>query len=470
MSASTVSLALTKTSDAVAKALLAIPEDQWFDRKSSRIAPRDLADSLIAMANADGGTVVVGLRGGHVEGTDGGVKKRNALMQANVDFCVPPVHARMKLVDCARDDGTPDHLLIIEIEPSDVVHANVKDEVYLRVGDEDRRLGFNQRQELVYDKGQSSYEVRPVARAGSIALDDDLLRDYAAAAGATDPSRLLEARGLRKGALLTIAGCLLFASNPQEFLPEAFLRVLRFRGTERGSGARQQLISDMRIEGPIPSLILNARAAIAATQPGRRALTSAGTFASVALIPEAAWLEGVVNAVVHRSYSVAGDHIRVEIFDDRMEISSPGRFPGLVDLTDPTNTTRFARNPRIARVCSDLQFGQELGEGIRRMYEEMRLAGLSDPVYRQTSGSVQLTLVAEVVDRALEKRLPEHARAITSALREAGRLSTGEIGATIGVSRPTAQRELATLREAGVIEWIGKSPRDPRAYWQIRTT
>ena len=449
---------------------MAIPEDQWFDRKSVRIAPRDLADSLIAMANADGGILVVGLHSGQVEGIDGRAEKLNSLMQANVDFCVPPVHARTEPVSCVRDDGASDHLLIVDIEPSDMVHANVKDEVYLRVGDEDRRLSFSQRQELLYDKGQSTYEVRAVADAGLQELDDDLLASYVDAVGATDPNRVLDARGLRKGDSLTIAGCLLFARDPQRFLPEAFLRVLRFRGTERGTGARQQLISDLRIDGPIPTLLVNARAAISATQPARRALTSAGTFASVALIPQDAWLEGVVNAVVHRSYSVAGDHIRVEIFDDRIEISSPGRFPGLVDLSDPSDATRFARNPRIARVCADLRFGQELGEGIRRMYEEMRLAGLNDPIYRQTSGSVRLTLLGEPVDRALEARLPEHARAITAALREGGRLSTGEIAAVIGVSRPTAQRELATLRDAGVIDWIGKSARDPRAYWQLRTT
>ena len=69
------------------------------------------------------------------------------------------------------------------------------------------------------------------------------------------------------------------------------------------------------------------------------------------------------------------------------------------------------------------------------MFEEMRQAGLNDPIYRQTSGSVQLTLLAEPVDRELEARLPQHARAITSALREAARLSTGEIAETLGVSR-----------------------------------
>lgn len=187
------------------------------------------------------------------------------------------------------------------------------------------------------------------------------------------------------------------------------------------------------------------------------------------LVPEDAWLEGIVNAVVHRSYSMVGDHIRVEIFDDRIEVSSPGRFPGLVDLEDPLMTTRFARNPRIARVCADLNFGQELGEGIRRIFEEMRHAGLTDPVYRQTSGSVELKLLAEPVDRRLEAGLPESARAIAAALRSAGRLSTGEVKDLLGVSRPVVQRELAGLKDAGLVEWVGKSPNDPRAYWRLKT-
>lgn len=253
-------------------------------------------------------------------------------------------------------------------------------------------------------------------------------------------------------------------------MPEALVRVLRYRGRERGTGARQQLLDDIRVEGPIPTQLINAREEIKRLQPARRALTSSGRFAPVPLVPEDAWLEGLVNAVVHRSYSVAGDHIRVEIFDDRIEISSPGRFPGLVDLTDPIRATRFARNPRIARVCADLHFGQELGEGIKRMFEEMRGAGLSDPAYHQTAGSVQLLLSGEPIDRELAARLPGHARAIVTALRQAERLSTGEIQDLLGVSRPVAQRELALLRDEGVVEWVGKSAKDPRAYWQLAPT
>jgi len=448
--------------------LVSLPEDQWFERKSCRIAPRDLAKTLIGFANADGGTLVIGLDDGEVEGTDGNAERRNAQLQANVDLCIPPVPAKHWLVACVDRTGEPNELVVFRVEPGESVHANQKDEVFLRVGDENRRLGFAQRQELLFDKGQASYEARPSGASLDL-VDRSLLDGYARWAGVSDPMRLLHARGLADDGELTIAGCLLFAEAPQAFLPEAFIRVLRYQGRERGSGTRQQLIDDVRLEGPIPEQLRAAREQVERLQPTRRALNEEGTFEDTPLVPDDAWLEGIVNATVHRSYSMAGDHIRVEIFDDRIEISSPGRFPGLVDLDDPLQTMRFARNPRIARVCADLSLGQELGEGIRRMFEEMRQAGLTDPVYRQTSGSVELQLLAEPVDRRLEARLPGHSRVIARILRSAGRMSTGEVTEALGISRPVVQKELNALREAGIVEWVGKSPKDPRAYWQLRT-
>jgi len=119
-------------------------------------------------------------------------------------------------------------------------------------------------------------------------------------------------------------------------------------------------------------------------------------------------------------------------------------------------------------VCADLNFGQELGEGIRRIYEEMRIAGLADPTYAQTSGSVRLTLTSTAVDRALEARLPEGSRDLARLIREAGRASTGDLVSATGRSRPVVIRQLKALADSNVIEWVGSSPKDPRAYWRLR--
>lgn len=452
----------------VGRALSAVAEDQWFDRKSFRIAARELANVEIGFANADGGVIVVGIHDGEVEGSDSSPSHRNELCQAHIQFCQPPVPVKTRLLDCQRADGGADQLLVIEIPPGEAVYANVRDEVYLRIGDENRRLTYPQRQELLYDRGHGSYEGRIVEEATFGDLDYNLLVGYAKALRHPEPERLLRARGLAaENSRLTIGGVLLFAEHPQRVLPEAFIRVLHYSGNERGTGARQRLIRDEKIEGPIARQLIRAREIVAEEQPRRRALASSGEFEAVPLVPEDAWLEGIVNAAVHRSYSLAGDHIRVEIFSNRIEITSPGRFPGLVDVANPVDAPRYARNPRIARVCADQNFGQELGEGIRRMFEEMRLAGLTDPLYDQSSASVRLTLLGEPVDRRLEARLPRGSRLIMSALRDAGSLSTGEIAETIGVSRPTAANHLKTLQAAGLIVWTGKSANDPRASWSL---
>jgi ATP-dependent DNA helicase RecG len=209
--------------------------------------------------------------------------------------------------------------------------------------------------------------------------------------------------------------------------------------------------------------------AVRGFEPTRRALGSEGVFVRQGIIPEDAWLEGIVNAIVHRSYSLGGDHIRVEIFDDRLEIESPGRFPGLVNLDDPRGVVRFARNPRIARVCADLDFGQELGEGIRRMFEEMRARGLAAPLYTQTVGTVRLTLSAAMIDPRLAATLPEGYLAIIDAIRRGGNLSTGDLCEFLKLSRPATLRRLNSLQEAGLIDWVGKSSKDPRAFWRLHS-
>lgn len=459
--------ALTSGPTSLGSGLLTATEDQWFERKSCRIEARKLAEAVVAFANADGGVIAIGLSSGSVEGTRADLKRRNAHMQVAVDFTQPVVPLTASLHACTRSTGEPDDILVLEIPPSSTVHATTKDEVLLRVGDESRRLTFAQRRELLYDKGQAAYEMERVA-AGWNDLDRELLENYADRIGALDSRRLLRARGLMHDDQLTTAGCLLFSYEPGRWLPNAHVRVSRFRGSERGSGSRQQLIDDRRFEGPIPRVVSAVREFVRAVQPTRRALARSGTFEDTAVVPEDAWLEGIVNAVVHRSYSMGGDHIHVDIFDDRIEIESPGRFPGIVDFGDPLNITRFARNPRIARVCADLRIGQEFGEGIRRMYEEMRLSGLDDPLYHQTSGSVQLTLSGTSTTRRLDQRLPSSTRAIVTALRDGERLSTGEVAKLVAIARPTAIRHLHELQEAGVVEWIGKSAKDPRAYWKLR--
>lgn len=444
------------------KPLLNRTEDQWFDRKSGRIAAKDLAKPLVAFANAEGGYLVVGIHSGKVDGVS--ESKLNDLRQAASDFTEPPVRAHF---DQLTEDGRT--VLVISVSPGDLVHRTNTGDVFLRVGDESRKLGYREIQELEFDRGAGPYDGTQ-AGVEEDALDWSALEEFTQRIGASSPRKALEARNLlTRDGQITVAALLLFGRNPQHEFPQAYVRVLRYADVTRRAGAQQTLIegADLRIEGTLINQISSGADAIQELMPKRRALGPHGVFQSISQIPKDAWMEGLVNAVVHRSYSMMGDHIRVEIFPDRIEFHNPGRFPGIVDLEHPLQIARHARNPRIARVCADLGYAQELGEGVRRMYQEMAQQRLSDPKFIQRASGVSLELSTKP---ALSKTVSEQLTASELALYEAIRpihegLRTGEIADLVGISRPTALRRLRKLRGLNLIHWDGSSERDPSALW-----
>ena len=117
--------------------------------------------------------------------------------------------------------------------------------------------------------------------------------------------------------------------------------------------------------------------------------------------PEFAWFEGLINAMAHRDYSIRGEYARVYIFDDRMEIFSPGKLPNMVTV-DNICETRFSRNPQICRVFSAFEWVRELNEGVGRMFREMGEQGLPDPEYSEPSDFA----VRMVLRKNIEQRIP----------------------------------------------------------------
>lgn len=446
------------------------PESQWVERKSVRIQPKDFATALVALANAEGGIIVVGVSDGALEDLTAHPAAINRLRQAPLTLCSPPVRATFHEMT-AESDRFRGPVLVVDVAPSDIVHET-GGSAYLRMGDSSMKLSNEQRRELAYDRGAAQFEALPAAITAVSELSaENIDRLTAAIEGSGPAERTLRARGLlTPRGEVTLAAFLLFADFPQEHYPSAHARVTRYHGDDRRIGSDQNITADQRVEGPIPDIITRTAAIVDAWQPTRQALRPEGRFGPVPLIPPSAWLEGIVNAVVHRSYSTVGDHIRVDIFDRRIEISSPGRFPGLVDLSTPLDITRYARNPRIARVCNDVGLTQERGEGIRRIFTDMRSVGLADPIYRQTSGSVILTLTTNGrLPDDIRTSLPRHAERVLEVLNSSDRpLGTGDIAEALHLARPTALKSLHALRDAGLIVWRGTSPRDPRATWSPR--
>lgn len=445
--------------------LLDLPENQWFERKSGVIKPADLAIPIVAMANSEGGVIVAGLSDSRVVPVSD--RADNDLRQAAVDFTRPPV--RIHVQELMTSEG---RVLVFRVGPGDHIHETNKGECYQRIGDESRRLTFAQRQELEWDRGAASFDGTTAPEASIDALSTTLLENYQHALGSASFELTLKARDLlTKTGDVTVAAYLLFAQRPQLSFPNAYVRILKYAEIDRRAGRTHTLEdgADIRCEGSLPTQITQAMTAIDELIPQRRALTDSGRFEGTPMIPRDAWLEGLVNAVVHRSYSIGGDHIRIEIFPNRIEITSPGRFPGMADPVNPESISRNARNPRIARVSADLGITQGLGEGIRRIFSEMRRVGLSDPMYIQTSEAVRLTLLAsDAVPSDVISSLGSGGMKILDALRLAQRpLGTGQITELVDLARPTVLRHLNQLREADLITWDGDSPKDPRATWRL---
>ncbi len=448
------------------------PEDQWLERKSARAGAQEIANTMVGFANAEGGIIVIGIHQGVIEGVSSS-SKVNDWRQAALDFTAPPVRHKFEYITCINPQGQNDEIALIEIEASERVHVNQKGETYLRVGDENRKLNTLESQELLYDKGESIYDGTVVAGSKMTDLDKALIEQYLKNIGAGQNQRdtVLKARGLTKevkGSIApTVAGILTLGKTPQMFLPHALVRVLAYQGSSRETGTRANVTYDRRIEGSISAQIDEVRRQLKRLLPLVMRLGGEGQFKKMTLVPEYVWLEAVVNAVIHRSYSIGGDHIRIEIFNDRIEVKSPGRLPGLVRLEN-IRSTRFARNPRIARALSDIRYGRELGEGVNRMFEEMNIAGLPDPVYLQGSAFVQVILLEDPLAGRILKHLPLGSERFVEFLSRQRRVTTSEAVALLGVTKPTVRKYLKELAEKGFIEHIGTSIMDPRGYWQIK--
>lgn len=457
-----------------AQRLAELPESQWFERKGRNVSPEKLAVALVAMANAEGGTVVVGLEDdGEVTGFADAWAKANTLRNVHLDRTQPAVAVQIQEVEVRDLHGHDNYVLAFHVTPGSAVHSLANGECYLRVGDRSRKLTYAQQRDLTYDRGQASFESEVVPDAGKDDLDRGLVEQYRRATGTVQPAeRLLANQGLLDAHLRpTAAGILLFGRHPQRSFPNAHVRVLRYSGVERGSGEALALEhdKDVRCEGPLPRQISEAISVIDDWMPRqRRALGRSGTFEAQPLIPRDAWIEALANAVIHRAYHRSGDHIRFEIFTDRVEVSNPGDFAGVADPAKPLDILRYARNPRIARVCSELKIGLDLGEGIRRIFREMRRAGLADPVYDVTPMGVRLTLWAKPAADVSPDGPSGGVQRVIAVLREARRpLSTADIADALGVARPTAIRYLKLARASGWVRWDGLSRTDPRATWRL---
>lgn len=463
------------------------PENKFFDRKSARVKPSDLAPIISAFANAEGGTVVIGIdeKTKEIEGVNScGEERINDLITAPKDHCRPMPLFHEEFVEVETKDRKDRVLLLhIEASPEQVIRTS-NGSTFLRVADKTKELKGEDLRNLEYGKSVRHFEDECHPDATINDLDHDLLNIYKErlnASGLTD-EQILSARGfIRKQAgkdHLTNAAVLLFAKNIAQFYPNCRVRFVRYDGTKARTGADINIIRDQNIESPILRIIQQSKEFIGTQLREFMALDSdTGKFYSVPEYPEFAWLEGVVNAVTHREYSMTGRYILVSMYDDRLEIESPGKLPNIVTL-DNIKETRYARNPRISRVLNDFGWVRELNEGVKRIYTDMEKFFLDDPIFSEPEQSVKLVLKNNIImrnmrrnDRAVEyvgekiwKQLDQLDHDILAVLASNKAVSKSSLAKHTNKSMPTMGIHLRKMIEMGVVRANGNLHDPGRTY------
>lgn len=372
-------------------------EWQTFECKRAAIKPADLLETVVAFANTEGGFIVVGLEDtakaqgdkrllGISENADN-VSDFLKLIEKEIE---PPLTlwGRFEL-DITNTLGKPDKLLVLNIKKSNDVHSLKKGDTFVRRGRQNVKIGSTEIMRLKYEKGAIKFESEKSGITSLDVLDRNLLVKYKKDTSSTgqDDGQFLKDNGLAVGSdgqyELTKAGVLLFGKNPAVALTcKCGIKVSHYYGTKPSYTGKPNFVTrPFSIEGPLMSQIEKAVdyfRNIVKTSPPK---LSGAWFNSTFLVPEWVFQEAITNAVIHRNYFVQDD-IQVRFFDDRVEIESPGTYPGHITVEN-IRVERFSRNPLILRTLNRFQTppNLDIGEGVDRMFKVMKEQNLYEPLY-----------------------------------------------------------------------------------------
>ncbi|MYB33586.1 MAG: hypothetical protein F4X92_00350 [Gammaproteobacteria bacterium] len=336
---------------------------------------RDWADEIAAFANAVGGVLIAGVSDeGNVIGMSRAqiMNLDSLLVEVSNDTIKPPVRIHTHHIELSGGKL----VLLIEVPESDSVHDSPGG-VYIRMGSSKRLISGDERLRLAQRRSQARFlwfDKQSVPETGFNTMAKALWKPLLSTQGATDPAAALAKMALLEfddaGILrTTVAGILLCTQNPEDWLPNAYIIATRYRGKDRASGQ----IDSREITGPLNEQIADAIAftirnmqVAARKDPARSNLPQ---YSSKALF------EALVNAVVHRDYSIRGSSIRLSMFDDRLEIQSPGSLPN--NLTIESMALRQStRNEAIASIMARMPVGEIHGSEDRRYFMERRGDGV----------------------------------------------------------------------------------------------
>ncbi len=358
----------------------------------------DVAKTLVAFANADGGELFIGLEDNcTVSGIPFSEEKIMAVLAASENYVMKPLPIKRKNI-IAYEGRKIIHFSVDK--DSRYVHQTSKGECFQRKDKESVPASADSirfaREEVVsreYDKqfeelaSVTDLDLALVARTAQEItkiknISPEKFLQYAELAE-FDGDRLR----LRKAALL------LFAKKTSKWHPRSNVRILKVNGTEEKSAPDYNVIELAYVDGNIFSLIRQSWEALRPALISETRYSEDGLFKTQFIYPEQACKEALVNAITHRDYSIEGRGIEVRIFTNRLEVLSPGKLLSKYTIEDleELKGAHETRNVYVARVLGEYGYIQELGEGIRRMFELMKSNALAAPRISSPNNSFIVT-------------------------------------------------------------------------------
>ena len=326
----------------------------------------------------------------------------------------------------------------------------------------------------------SEFESRSLTRLRWSDLDHEVVRRLIAAAEGRAAEKL-SAADILAGASVrglvwhdpqagehyaTAAGIVLLAKDPSAVFPQCRILADAYRGAEPDGNPGDH--EDIR--GPMPTVIDRAIAFIDRNTRHPMRVVGLNRF-RLDEYPVEALREALVNAVAHRQYEDAGRKIMLEVFADRVVISSPGLPPSPITLANLRRGKYrpCSRNPVLAQCLSYFHRIEERGSGFRRMRDQTLNHGLDQPLLGTDTGYFQVTFPGpgENLDRirvpearltvtpAIEAQLNERQRKMLQRLAQGHELTSRACEAEFGVTRPVTASDFGKLVALGLAEKIG---------------
>jgi len=428
-------------------------ESKTLELKENIPQKNQLIKTCVAFANGAGGEIVVGVEDttGRIVGITDEVRDQifedvaNSILDSISPQIMPEIYE--KNINGKR-------IVFIKIFPGSKPPYFIKKEgnkkgVYLRAGSSSRRADdefiedlYRHQKKIFFDEESTDVPIESLDK--NLLLDfyeskykeEALVMDKIAVRSLTNPKKLFA----------TNAAILFFTQNPEIYIPESIIICTWFKGK-----IGRDIIKTIELTGPIPLLIESALKLLYSWLEIDFNLSSSGKLMGRSLIPMVALREALVNALIHRKYIIRGA-VKVALYEDRLEIFSPGSLPGLMSLKNLGDGTTFLRNPTLAKIARKLRLIEKLGSGIKLIFDSCKKEKLKKPSFYEDGDFLKIVFYFE---KQLNEGLTDEEKIVELGIFF-GEVRIKDLIEKISISRNTATRKMNILIEKKLFERKGK--------------